>query len=298
MKRDGVVAFGDLNVDWVVRGPLGHSWADFVENGVTVLQDILEEPGGGAFTFARSARSLGIKTTIIGAIGQDVAGAWLSSCLKEIGATSVLATIEGRSTGRCFIARDARDVRFLVNSIENANHFLGSEQVKEHQETILSSQVVHIPGFCIRDRTKPRYAAVKEVFGWVENHNNPPVLVFDVLPHRVYETMAWEEFREFSRPVQVLISEVATMRRFLALGDRSEVITASLAEETLDQLRSLFRCIVLRFGASGCDCELCWDGRNGRQELLNDTGHAIASDKRGVGDRLTLDVLRNFFGFL
>lgn len=159
--------------------------------------------------------------------------------------------------------------------------------------------MVYISGYCLMDRTAPRFDATTTILRELAaaKRGGPPFVVFDVVPHRLYDRLSLEEFLALSRGVEVLISEAATMRRFLGLGSRDELVDDTLAEEALRALKALFPRLVLRFGPSGCDDELLWDGTTERA-MRRATGHSQATDRRGFGDRLALDALSRVFGIL
>lgn len=292
-----VITFGDVNLDWVVDGNLNFRWTDLAENGRTVLGSMRELPGGSALNFARFAREAGLRAGLVGVVGQDVAGGTIVAELARLGIQHAVRIDPDRKTGCCFIARDASDVRLLVNSKENANHGLVPQDIDQITGTIQSAKSVYVSGFCIRDPKETRYRATRRLFECFQDKHPRPVLIFDVVPHRIYESYLWAEMREITSRVAILISEVSTMRRFLAIGHSRELVDKRVAEQTLQALRPYYRKMILRFGPSGCDEELLWDESAGRLEH-NITGHASASDKRGFGDRMAIRALKNFFNIL
>jgi hypothetical protein len=124
-----------------------------------------------------------------------------------------------------------------------------------------------------------------------------PVVVFDVVPHRIYEQLTFTQFRECTRGVDILISEVATVRRFLGLGSAAEAIDEQLARDTAARITTCYPRALLRYGPSGCDQEILVDANAGRL-VRHSTGHDQATDKRGHGDRLAQVALRDFFRIL
>jgi hypothetical protein len=124
-----------------------------------------------------------------------------------------------------------------------------------------------------------------------------PTVVLDVVPHRIYEAMGFAEFLARTKHVDILISEVATMRRFLGLGNKADTIDKRMALDTAERIGQYFPRTALRYGPSGCDEEILTDRRNGKT-AHRATGHDRAADKRGYGDRLALSALSKYFQVL
>ena len=292
-----VVTFGDLNLDWVVDGNVDFRWTDVAENGRTALGAMRELPGGSAFNFARFAKEAGLSAGLGGVVGRDVAGVTITTELERLGIHHSVRIDPDRKTGCCFIARDAADVRLLFNAKENANHALAAQDIDRVIEGIRSAKILYVSGFCVREPSELRYGAVRRLFERFPDKDSSPLQVFDVVPHRIYEKYSWTDFREITSSAAVLISEVATMRRFLSIGHPREFVDGRLAKETAQALRPYFQRMILRYGPSGCDDELLWD-ESTRREAHHATGHASASDKRGFGDKMAIRALTSFFRLL
>lgn len=131
----------------------------------------------------------------------------------------------------------------------------------------------------------------------IAGESNHAKLVFDVVPYRIYETYTLEEFLELTMSVDILISEVATIRRFLGLGDRNEKIDNTTVEETAKTLteRSKFRNVVLRYGHSGCDKQyVLKNGSLSEAPHPDDHNAQTAAGMTGFGDKMTLELLRKW----
>jgi sugar/nucleoside kinase (ribokinase family) len=202
-------------------------------------------------------------------------------------------------TGKAIIMRDSADIRLLINNKQNANQLLSLDDVEEHKDDIASCQVLYVSGYCISEVTTPRFQATLKAMEYAKQVNTPnsPVTVFDVVPHRIYEKMTFDEFLSYTKNVDILISEVSTMRRFLNLGSKSETVDRNMAEETLTKTAAYYDRIILRFGPTGCDEQVLWD-KHTNSHAHNETGHKTAHDKRGFGDILTIKSLCDFFHVL
>jgi sugar/nucleoside kinase (ribokinase family) len=297
-KQPDIVVLGDINLDLVTAAPLPFKFAELRENGRMTWAVLDELPGGSGLNFARFALEAGFQPLLLGCIGQDVAGGYLRDWLNQKGISAELQVSANHSTGRAFIARDANDIRFLVNNAPNANADLDTLLVDREEARIRAAALLYVSGYCIQQRQSPRFTAALRAMEIAGGGAGKTAVVFDVVPHRIYETYSFAEFLRITSTVDVLISEVATMRRFLGLGDRSEVIDATLARETLNQLSRYYRGCILRYGPSGCDMELLWRRDANDEPVTRETGHAQAADKRGYGDLLAIKTLRDFFGLL
>ena len=81
------------------------------------------------------------------------------------------------------------------------------------------------------------------------------------------------------------------------MGSKFETIDHDLAKETAEHVSHFYDRLILRFGASGCDKQILVNKRLGRT-FFEETGHSLAPDKRGYGDILAIQALRDFFEVL
>lgn len=286
-----LVVMGDINLDWCVRGPLPYPFASLVQNGVIQWQAIDELPGGSGLNLAHMAQEAGFRTLLVGVIGDDPAGRFLFEWLRARDLHHGVKADPALSTGKAVIVRDKHDIRFLLNNTPNANHALSAEDVELRRPAIAASRAFYLSGYALMDRAAPRRAAALHALGIARESPNT-LVVFDVVPHQFYRLVSFDEFLELTRGVDVLISEVATMRRFLALGDASEAIGPAMAAETIEALAPHYARLVLRYGPSGCDTEVEWSAGDGAI-VARETGHHLVADKRGFGDRLAVAIFRS-----
>jgi sugar/nucleoside kinase (ribokinase family) len=290
-----IVVMGDINLDWSCKNLLSFAFSELVINGVIEWLPIAELPGGSGINFARFAQEIGYRPVLLGKIGDDPAGRFIYGWLQERGLEAGISVDTSLSTGKAFIVRDKDDIRFLVNNTPNANRALSASDTEQYADLLSSSKVLYISGYCLMDREAPRREATLTAMRLAHEGDHTHI-VFDVVPHQFYKIYSFQEFQELTSEVDILISEVATMRRFLEMGDRQEEITRSLAQDTAEHLVELrlYDQFILRFGPSGCDEQVIWDTRTA-DLVWEETGHEDARDKRGYGDRLTLRVLKDLF---
>jgi sugar/nucleoside kinase (ribokinase family) len=291
-----MVVMGDINLDWVGRKPLSFAFADLLTNGVIEWTDIDEFPGGSGLNFARFSLDEGYQPLLIGKIGADPAGIFIESWIKQYGIDPHgLIKAAGCGTGKAFIIRDTNDIRFLVNNQPNANSEFSAADVNRFAAEIIAAPMLYISGYCSMLPSAPRRAAMDRAIE-IAQQDARKLLVFDVVPHQIYKIYDFDQFLKMTRSVNILISEVATMRRYLGLGDRSEIITSQEVEQTAEKLTAYYPNFILRYGPSGCDQEYIWNG-NCREGCFKTTGHINAIDKRGFGDRIAIKTLREHFDF-
>jgi len=299
MTRDefDIVALGDVNLDSVVSHNLPFPFTSLVENGVIYWEEVDEIPGGSGLNFCVFAGEAGYRSLLLSKAGEDAAGTVITKWLNQKKIALPPNWIAQCPTGKALIMRDSSDIRLLINNKHNANHMLDLKDIEKNKTALASCRVLYISGYTISDPQTLRYRATLKAMEYAKLSSTPPVVVLDVVPHRIYEKFTFSQFRELTQNVEILISEVATMRRFLELGTKSETIDDNIARDTAEQVSQFYKRMILRFGLSGCDKQILVDKFTGRFSC-DETGHKLAKDKRGFGDRLALNALRDFFKVL
>lgn len=297
MKQYDIVVLGDVNMDYVVAHNLSFPFSSLVENGLIYWEEINEMPGGSGLNVCAFAAEAGYRCLILGKTGEDAAGAAITTWLESRNITVARHWTSAAPTGKALIMRDSMDIRLLVNNKHNANYVLSVDDIEANKPALTSCRVVYVSGYCISEPQTTRHSAALLAMAHAKSGPHPATVVFDVVPHRIYEKFTFEKFRACTRHVDILISEVATLRRFLGLGSKTEVIDAAMAEDTANRISQYYPNVVLRYGPSGCDEEILLDRETGRHER-QETGHNQAADKRGYGDRLALRALSDFFHVL
>lgn len=297
MTGHDIVVLGDVNMDYVVARSLTFPFSSLTENGLIYWEDIDEVPGGTGLNFCAFAAELGYRCLLLGMTGNDLAGSaiatWLSA--RRIAVPQHWTTTA--PTGKAMILRDSAGIRLVINNRQNANHELTVAHVEKSREALASCQLAYVSGYCISELGAARHNAALRAMALAKEGARPAAVVFDVVPHRIYEHFSFEKFRECTRDVDILISEVATVRRFLGLGSVSETIDEDMARDTAERITAYYPRVILRYGPSGCDHEVLADALAGAL-VHQATGHSQAADKRGYGDRLALKALRQFFHLL
>ena len=297
MKKYDIVVLGDINIDHVISRNLSFPWNELISNGLIYWEDMNELPGGSGLNFCSSATAAGYKCLMLGKVGSDLAGSTITEWLEGKNIDKPVNWISTDPTGKAIIMRDSNDIRLIVNNKKNANHTLSIDDVAACMPMAQSSRVIYISGYCISSPHQARYDATVQLMSQIKEQGDRSFIVFDVVPHRIYETLRFDQFWKITSNVDILVSEVATMRRFLKLGLKSEEVTLEMAKETVQLLSDYYPQLILRYGASGCDEEILFNKKS-NQLVHRFTGHDLVPDKRGYGDLLTIDALATFFKVL
>lgn len=289
-----MIVMGDVNLDWNGSHLLPFPFSDLITNGVIEWMPLDELPGGSGLNFAKFAQDFGYRPFLLGKIGDDPSGRFMYEWLQQHDLATGVSMDNRFSTGKAFIVRDQNDVRFLVNNTPNANRELLVEDVERFAGILKTSKFLYISGYCFMDPEAPRSKSTHRAME-IAREEGQSQIVFDIVPHQFHKIYQFNEFRKLTREVDVLISEVATVRRLLQLGDPKEIVTRAMVEDAVEHFSKFYKYLILRYGASGCDEQIIWDGQNGKY-LWQETEHSTVQDKRGYGDKLTLQALREIFG--
>jgi len=282
-----IVTLGDLNVDVKISG-LPILFRELTSDTLIPHPTIEMVLGGSGVNFARFAGETGFESYFIGKVGNDNQGQYAIEAIKGFNIQPFIKIDNEFPTGIAVILRDANSIRFLVNKNPNANRMLAVHEIREYADLITQRDILYISGYCLMH--SPRKEATKCAMKMA--HNNGVFIVLDVVPHEIYKHYSFDEFKTVTHGVNLLISEVATTRRFLGLGHKDEVIDDCIVKETIMNLRGLYDNYILRFGIGNCEEQVVIKNT---KEKWEHTGYVQAADKRGFGDRLTVKTLKEIF---
>ena len=133
------VAIGRINIDidmLVDRLPKRNDHVMSEEGHVSL--------GGSAANFATQATRLGIKTTLVSCVGDDVYGELVIRELTKVGVdTSSILVLDKHETGIFFYAHDPQNDQIVVAK-PGANKFLEKRFFED--DTIADAKVIHVAG--------------------------------------------------------------------------------------------------------------------------------------------------------
>lgn len=141
MNDYDVVTVGDVNIDLLVEGLEGNPECGheaFVKNMFT-------DVGGGAAISAMGLASLGLKTGLCGALGDDIYSNFIRGLLKQrsVG-TQLIKNITGKRAGLTISLYGNKDRSFITYQGTNANFDIGDPQIGDS----IHARHVHVTGYC------------------------------------------------------------------------------------------------------------------------------------------------------
>lgn len=296
-KKYDFFVIGDINLDWYCPDWLPIALTEIDRNGINTYTAINETPGGSGLNFARFAREEGFKSLLFGRGGDDVACSFIEKYLQEKDINYKIFKDSTLRTGKVFIGRDMKGVRFLINEERNANRQLSESDIEQYTDLLLSAKMLYISGYCFMHaekapRTKATYRAIELAL------NSGIRIIFDVVPHQFYKFYQGD-FWDLTKEMYIIISEVPTIRRYISQketghwGQLNEPITYELALQTAKKLKEDFgyKNFILRYGPSGCDNQITCSEYFGIEAKSVELSHDKLKDTRGLGDKLAIKAL-------
>ena len=215
-------------------------------------------------------------------MGSDSLARELKSYLGERSITILASTDTEIATG-IVLKVNEEDFRLMIGPNNSASQQLTVQDVRNCAEEIQESDLFVTDGYCIMKQ--PRRDATLEAMHLANLHNIP--VAFDIVPHNAYELYNFTELTEILAAVDIVITELGTIRNFLGLNPGEE-INAELAEGTAKLLMSEFqgKHFLLRYGSRNMSDNslVCFVGHKPRH-IYN--GYTESNEKIGFGDRLT-----------
>jgi sugar/nucleoside kinase (ribokinase family) len=288
-----IAVLGDITLDWYCRSPCASSFAQIAEtNGAELWAQIDEIPGGSGLLFARFSRDAGYKTYLIGSIGDDPAGKFIHEWLRERELEAGVRISSTFNTAKVFITHDSQGSRLLVSNGINANGDFSASDVEQYFNVISNCRLLYVSGYCFRQPHSPRVYATRRAIDIARNTNS--LVALDVVPHEFHKFYPGiDAFLALTEGVDIIISEVATIRRVLGLGYSNEDITRSIVEDTIMRLAEHYSHLILRFGPNSMNYQVVWLAKGSRL-IWQETGFMNARDRRGFGDKLAVEAIHSF----
>jgi sugar/nucleoside kinase (ribokinase family) len=285
-----IVVLGDVALDSSATLPISFPSLNRQEGHRGRIDEAL---GGAGFNFAKQAKRVGFRPLLICAVGGDVTGRIIELLLHALDFDARPLHKPNAATGRGVILWDAKRTRLMIFNHPNANDEITEDDIEKYTRALLKCKAIYVTGYCIADRQTPRAAAVRKVVRLART--DPSIrVILDLVPHdlqKIYRN--FDELNTAASGIDILISEVATVRRMLDLGTRNEVVTAEMATETANFLARRFPTFILRFGPDGSNNQLIWD----RGKLTCEpTGYPNVEQKIGFGDILAAEALWHILG--
>lgn len=278
-----ICIFGDLMLDVVTH--LDHvdpmNFDDlYVTNPIELF------PGGTGVIAALAATQQGFsKVVLIGKVGAfsngkvDVAAQIIFNELNQAGVESVLGRDTNRSTGTAMITYFSQNRRILVADKGANGAFTLEDVTLSILRHVATTDILYISGFSL---LLPEQAqAVVRLTEEAKKHGC--LVVLDVVPHKLYETVNSSLFQIYTQHVGVLVSNTATLKRLFpkiascrTIGDEEHI-----AQYLLHQYDAL----ILR---PDIDHQMIFNTSGLRKESSTGFSQADPTHQRGYLDRLTI----------
>lgn len=143
MAEKQVLVLGDINLDIIVMVDKLPKLGEDVE-----VKDVIEYIGGSATTTSIYLSLLGVKTILVGSIGNDVVGDRLLGELKEYGIDTSCIIRVSYPTGRVFVVDLGYDRAMM--SYRGANIYLNKNYINCNlEEELKKSNLIHISGYTL-----------------------------------------------------------------------------------------------------------------------------------------------------
>jgi len=199
-----VVSIGDINVDIILR-------SGFPPRGKQVVVDDYKVYGGGCATnFALACARLGVKTKLIGRIGDDYWGKSLLKKLRENGVNTADVVIsKDTKTGVTYAIVDEEERSFI--SYRGGNAHLSITDIPLEK---IQADVVHIPSFFLLQSLRPHYQKLMK-----HAKSGGALVSFDT---------GWDPFNRW-RKTKYLFDALRNANVFLPNLDEARMITGKLA---------------------------------------------------------------------
>jgi sugar/nucleoside kinase (ribokinase family) len=176
--------------------------------------------GGTGVIAALGASKQGFyPVSIIGKIGTrsddgqpDTAARFIIDSLTDENIHMCFSKDNQRPTGTTMITYFSEDARLLVADRGANDSFTMEDLSPEFLATVARSDILLVSGFMLVEPTQAR--AMMRLMEEARSHHR--LVILDVVPHSIYKSVDGSTFREYTRFVNVLISEIATVRRLFS----------------------------------------------------------------------------------
>lgn len=282
-----IAVVGDLLVDVVTSVPQA-TGSDLLNN-LYARNTISLSPGGTATNVALFAKEIGFyPVTVIGKLGtdqldDDLAAKYIKQCLDQHSIKHILLRDLSTATGTCVIVYLSNGARLMVTDLA-ANATLSKEDLSvEIVEQIGRSEILYLFGYSLlqeiqRQSTTYLLALAREM---------GMTIIFDLLPHEIYRYFTWNDLEQILYGVNILISELNTLRRLYAHASD---------EDTMARLLTIYKALIITQS-------------NGQQQSFHDSQGYTKSyntgfdpdhpnSKRGFLDRTALKIIYENYGRL
>jgi sugar/nucleoside kinase (ribokinase family) len=279
-----ICIIGDLMLDVVTH--LDHSDPMKFEDLKQVTNAVEMLPGGTGVMAALAATQQGFsEVSLIGRIGSssdgkpDFAAQIILNELNQAGVQSMLSKDTTLSTGTVMITYFSQDRRILVGDKGANGSFTMEDITPSLLRKVATADILFVSGYSLLVAEQAR--AIVRLTEEAKKHGR--VVVLDVVPHKIYETINSLLFTAYTQHVGVLVSEINTIKRLFlettfhrTIGDEREI-----AKHLLQR----YDAVILR---SNNDRQVIFNKIGLIKEMITGYSEAEATQQRGYLDCLTM----------
>lgn len=181
------------------------------------------------------------KVGTISSNGQpDTAGKFIIDVLRNENVQMCLSKDDQHPTGTTMITYFSEDARLLVAD-RGANDSFTMKDVSPYLlEIIAQSDILFVSGFMLVESVQAQ--AVIRLMKEARSHHK--LVILDVVPHSIYKFVDSPTFGEYTKFVNVLISEIATVRRLFSSIESYDLQTQ--VDEIAENLLKDYDAVILR----------------------------------------------------
>lgn len=289
-----ICILGDIMLDIVTH--LDHIDSIAFENLSHVPNSIEMLPGGTGVIAALSAIQKGFsEVSLIGKIGclsngkPDIAAQIISNELNQAGVKSIFSKTRNYSTGKVMITTFNQDRRILVADKGANGSFTMEDITPLLLRKVAISDVFFVSGYSLLVPTQAQ-AIIRLT---QEAKENGRVVVLDVVPHEIYNTVNNLLFAQYTQNVGVLVSGTNTIQRLFpeTMPYASPEDEKRMAERVL----SHYDAVILR---SNNERQIVLNRGGFRHEMTTGYSEAELTQRRGYLDRLTMRSIFEYYDHL
>jgi len=286
-KGKWVFIMGDLNIDYKIS-----------LNGNITGNQVLNKPhpsvGGTAFNAAIRFREI-FEPIVFGKVGNDLGGHFIKDRLEEERLTALLGTSINQSTGTCTMLYHGLDRLLIKDDLGSNVNDYDLENLGKALEIakIDKNDYVFVAGHAI---TRCGAKHTQEMMDMIRGTG--AVIIFDLIPHNMYQTVSLVDLKPVINGVEILIGEYNTFMGLLGDSNPKPIPSKDDVKKIFQNITT--KIIDIRFGEGNISHQLtCQRSDDGRSVLIlqdRNTGYeqCPVEQRIGFGDILTKELIAKY----
>lgn len=250
-------------------------------------------PGGTGTMFALAAVKEGFETTrLVGKVGADpkcedyadITAQLVLNQLKQLKIDVNVALDHRNPTGVAMITYLSTGERLLVSESGANSSFSMADITPSMEESVTGSDILFVSGYSLLNETK-----AQAIFHLMQKARDcGRMVVLDVVPHSIYKVVDKPTFLRLTTPVNVIASEVNTMKHLFFHGT-DRLPESSISVRTVaDRLLNLYDAVILQ---PDFTYQFLIDKQGVIEEVATGSEKLPPIQHRGYADRITARLL-------